>query len=101
MSTPKEIYWALSRRRDPKMVAATVEAKALGIKIEGGWEAGINSVMIDAADAIGCRPEDLDINREHHLNVLSDAMREMIQDYIDAHPATTDSSQSSLTKKAP
>ena len=30
-----------------------------------------------------------------------DAMRQMIQDQIDAHPATTVSSQSSYTQKAP
>ncbi len=101
MATPKEIYWALNRRRDPKMVAAAVEAKALGIKIECNWEAGVNSVMIDAADAIGCRPEDLDITREHHLSVLADAMRQMIQDHIDAHPSDANGSQSSYLKKAP
>lgn len=101
MPTPKEIYWALNQRRDPKMVAALVEAKALGIRLECDWEAGIAHVAKDAAAEIGCRVEDLDLKRDHHLNVLSDAMRQMIQDHIDAHPATTDSSQSSHLKKAP
>lgn len=95
MTTPKEIYWALSKRRDLKMVAATVEAKALGIRLDCDWEAGVRNIAIDAAEEIGCRVEDLDLTREHHLDVLSDAMRQMIQDQIDAHPATTDGSQSS------
>lgn len=101
MPTPKEIYWAINRHRDPKMVAATVVAKSLGIKVEGDWQETIISVTTDAADAIGCRPEDIDITRQHHLNVLSDAMRQLIQDHIDAHPATTDSSQSCILQKAP
>jgi len=101
MSTPKEIYWAINRHRDPKMVAVTVVARALGIQVDGDWQESINSVVIDAADAIGCRPEDIDITRVHHLNVLSDAMRQLIQDHIDAHPASTDSSQSCILQKAP
>lgn len=101
MPTLKEIYWTLSQRRDPKMVAATVEAKALGIRFECDWEIGIAHVAKDAAAEIGCRIEDLDLKREHHLNVLSDAMRQMIQDHIDAHPSDTNGSQSSHLKKAP
>lgn len=100
MSTAREIYWALNRHRAPKLVAVLTEAKAAGVKVDDTWEATMEHARIDAADALGCRPEDIDLERKSHLDVLSDVIATLVRDEIERAGKSTGNSQSSYGKKA-
>lgn len=101
MSIAKDTLRAILARRDPRVKAIEAQCVALGLVDVMPLSEGMDSVRIDAAEEIGCKPDDIDLTRDHHVKVLTDAMVSMAADYIAAHPGSTGSSQSSYLKKAP
>ena len=105
MITPDLLDRAICARRDERLVAAIVAAKAAGIydiaarKIGSmGQEDFFRSVTVDAADDLGIPLDVLDLSRESHISTLTRAAISLIRDEIDAVGGTTKSPLSSYNQ---
>ena len=107
MITPDQLDQAICRRRDEKLAAAIIAAKAAGIyKPEDrklgtmGQDEFFRSVTTDAAGALGIPVDMLDLSRESHMRLLTRIAVALISDETDAAPGSTDNPLSSYAKKS-
>ena len=107
MITPDQLDQAICRRRDERLAAAIIAAKAAGIYNADALKLGsmgqqefFRSVTTDAAEELGIPVDMLDLSRESHMQLLTRIVTALIRDETDAAPGSTDNPLSSYAKKS-
>jgi len=106
MITPDQLDQAICGRRDERLAAAIIAAKAAGIYDTDSRQLGsmgqkefFRSVTTDAAEELGIPIDLLDISRESHMRSLIRIAVALITDEIDSAPGSTDNPLSSYAQK--
>jgi len=85
-----KLYWAIQKRRDPKLIAATLRLKQIGARLDlelGMTEQALMDHAIrDASEALCILPQKLNPESMQHVDVMSAVITAFFEDLLDSDP---------------